>query len=712
MSGIFIGIFFLLNTAYVHSNTPSVRETKDLDPTLKKPILNALMERTEVDSSWEESMMVAPMTIQLLAQLLIVSSTKDVSFRAFSPTRNFTYIKNPNSFRATLLQVSHEGYKAFLSGHSTMHVIQLRMIQIPKHIKTALKLLAGKFPQRTLVRLLPKVLKNIEDTGNECATATNNTRIEFERVMDLLAEVIQTTVETQSTHEQQVEQNERELKVLREQKEGLEKQEKLRAEYHKQATEAANKADLAYYKALQEIPTGFKAVLRDFVRGILKTVNIVAESAATMLTGSMMRRSSVGFIRGSAGFTRNTENQKPLSFGLCETLNMADKFSSTLQKFQNSFLNDNSNIKGIESYSTAFKMFREFIADLPANSAKAQVIGLIQRAERLSNEAIANAKQISANNETSTELENKLATLVQQSTTFQTANQLADLKTASHALSTVGNSNNYHADDSSQNEVLKAQIAQSTMVEMRRRQDEQTAEYMKLLDHLHKTQAKMVSLDLTTVHYKDIIAMLREAFELLSQIDEQWKKFVLFFTKMSIYITDMIKGPLKRFLQFAGEGQELDHALRLALIDILKEDTFGIHREAYILYVMSKTYYEVSSKHLMGRLAGLSSMLNARSTEERIALVQRLQIQTNETLNQINSLIRERKETFDQEFNKRNTELTTLINELGGPNINAQKTIEEAKRLIGQQGDSKKNNKLETVVKAPVEDVDAAWGDT
>ncbi|CAF1549236.1 unnamed protein product, partial [Adineta steineri] len=78
--------------------------------------------------------------------------------------------------------------------------------------------------------------------------------------MDLLAEVIQTTAETQSTHEQQVEQNEREIKVLREQKEGLEKQEKIRAEHYKQATDGANKAEQIYYKALRDIPTGFKAL--------------------------------------------------------------------------------------------------------------------------------------------------------------------------------------------------------------------------------------------------------------------------------------------------------------------------------------------------------------------------------------------------------------------------------------------------------------------
>ncbi len=125
MSGIFIGVVFLLNLVGASSSTFGLRLRRQttgkqqdlhmitlkssflaLDPSLKQPVLNALTERTAVDSSWEQCMIVAPMTIQLLGQLLIVSSTKDVSFRAFSPDRQFTYIKNPDSFRAILLQVS------------------------------------------------------------------------------------------------------------------------------------------------------------------------------------------------------------------------------------------------------------------------------------------------------------------------------------------------------------------------------------------------------------------------------------------------------------------------------------------------------------------------------------------------------------------------------------------------------------------------------
>ncbi|CAF4890359.1 unnamed protein product [Rotaria magnacalcarata] len=151
---------------------------------------------------------------------------------------------------------------------------------------------------------------------------------------------------------------------------------------------------------------------------------------------------------------------------------------------------------------------------------------------------------------------------------------------------------------------------------------------------------------------------------------------------MSEYIHDMIKGPLKRFLRVAAVGSNLDLAMRMQIIDILKEDTFGIHREAYILFVMARTYHEVSSKYLMGRLSSLSGMLIVRNKIEREELMNNLTQQTDQTLKEIKTLIVERKETFDKEFTTRNTELTTLIDKLGGPNEKDQLAIEEGQRLI------------------------------
>ncbi|CAF3022914.1 unnamed protein product [Rotaria socialis] len=654
------------------------REAPTVDVSLKTPVLNALTERTAIDASWEQCMIVAPVTIQLMGQLLIVASTKDVSLLA--PDRKFTYIRNPESLRATLLQVAHEGYNAFLSGHSTMNVIQLRMIQIPKHIKTALKILGGNFPRRVLTRLLPQVLGSIEETGKECVTLTNATKNQFTRVMELVQEVIRTTAATQSVHESKVEENEREMAILRSLKADLEKEEKFRAKLYKDATDTADRAEATYSKALNDIPTGMGALLKDFARGILKLANTVAEAGAAVLTGQNGR---VGAQLHQAvnpiAMTGNMEGKQPLSFGLSQTLSMATQFANSLRSFQNAFLTNSSDPKLMKGYGIAFKAFHDYITMLPDNPAKAKAIKLIKHSEALAATTTQNAQQLKLSNETNIKVNEELGKICDDLGSFESAYQNIDPKAASHTLSTIGTNT---AGDSSQNEILKAQIAQKQLTEMRRRQDEQAAEYLKLLEGMREINAKMISVDLTTISYKEIIALLKEAFTLLTQVETQWHNFVAFFTTMSEYIHDMIKGPLKRFLRVAAVGSNLDLAMRMQIIDILKEDTFGIHREAYILFVMAHTYHEVSSKYLMGRLSSLSGMLIVRNKIEREELMNNLTRQTDQTLKEIKTLIVERKENFDKEFTTRNTELTTLIDKLGGPNEKDQLAIEEGQRLI------------------------------
>ncbi len=51
-------------------------------------------------------MVTAPATINLLGQVMVVASTRDVSFESYSPNHVYKYIKYPKSLRATLLQIS------------------------------------------------------------------------------------------------------------------------------------------------------------------------------------------------------------------------------------------------------------------------------------------------------------------------------------------------------------------------------------------------------------------------------------------------------------------------------------------------------------------------------------------------------------------------------------------------------------------------------
>ncbi|CAF1139648.1 unnamed protein product, partial [Didymodactylos carnosus] len=66
-----------------------------------------ILSQSETDEKWHELLAPGPVAINLLGQLMILSSKLDFSFRDSAPDHKFVYIKYPQSFRATLVQISN-----------------------------------------------------------------------------------------------------------------------------------------------------------------------------------------------------------------------------------------------------------------------------------------------------------------------------------------------------------------------------------------------------------------------------------------------------------------------------------------------------------------------------------------------------------------------------------------------------------------------------
>jgi hypothetical protein len=78
---------------------------------------------------------------------------------------------------------------------------------------------------------------------------------------------------------------------------------------------------------------------------------------------------------------------------------------------------------------------------------------------------------------------------------------------------------------------------------------------------------------------------------------------------------------------------------RKLIFDLLSGDSANLYHESYLLFVLSRTYYDVSSKYLMPRLSGLSLMLVSSNNDERQALLTKLKYDTDEVQNKVKELI-------------------------------------------------------------------------
>lgn len=100
-------IIYLLVLSFIFNLQQAASENHlAVSPTTIDP----LTDQNIIDEPWIGHMIVAPATINLLGQVMVVASTVDVSFETYSPDHVYRYIRYPKSLRATLLQVSNGNF--------------------------------------------------------------------------------------------------------------------------------------------------------------------------------------------------------------------------------------------------------------------------------------------------------------------------------------------------------------------------------------------------------------------------------------------------------------------------------------------------------------------------------------------------------------------------------------------------------------------------
>jgi hypothetical protein len=213
-----------------------------------------MMEQATIDKEWEALVVSGPLSINYLASLLVISSQKDFSFVRPTPDFIYRYIRYPNSFRATLTQLSGEMYQTFLDAHTSMNQIQLSMQQIPRNIHTTLKVLTQGSP-RLIQSILPSSLNNIERLINDCFNSANGTANKFGSVMHLLQEIIEMNENTLSWNENTMAEIAIAINESLLEQEEIVRQKNQIKEQCAESKEALKEAHQAYLDAVKGIPT-------------------------------------------------------------------------------------------------------------------------------------------------------------------------------------------------------------------------------------------------------------------------------------------------------------------------------------------------------------------------------------------------------------------------------------------------------------------------
>jgi hypothetical protein len=176
---------------------------------------------------------------------------------------------------------------------------------------------------------------------------------------------------------------------------------------------------------------------------------------------------------------------------------------------------------------------------------------------------------------------------------------------------------------------------------------------------------QMSQLEMDKINPQAIIDILVKATKEIIHIQTQWDKLIRFFSKLSIMAESTEETVLFEFIAVIDAMQlingVLDDADREFYVSLLLDTADEIDRGAHLLYIMSKTYYDISSQYMVNQIAGISGLLLLQTNSERESYMKQLAQDTLSTSSKVSRMALERKQQYEQRNKARQDEYERFI---------------------------------------------------
>ncbi|KIM27846.1 hypothetical protein M408DRAFT_329779 [Serendipita vermifera MAFF 305830] len=216
-------------------------------------------------SNWGELLQPAPMSLSILGTLmLLVQGIDDFDLRVESKGDDgvkfeWKFVRAPDSFKASLIQMVTDGGEAFVNAHKNMEHIQTMAGQVPQAVKDLIKMLLDASP-RIIARDFPKLLEKLSTIANECSQAGKACQEDFRTLCGLAGELAVGSQRKLGSTEKAINKNAIDIQVL----EGSKKaQEEMLSTSKKSLENCARdftSAQDLFKDASQNVPSGWSIV--------------------------------------------------------------------------------------------------------------------------------------------------------------------------------------------------------------------------------------------------------------------------------------------------------------------------------------------------------------------------------------------------------------------------------------------------------------------
>jgi hypothetical protein len=512
---------------------------------------------------------------------LIATSGND--FALFSDEKNnFTFLKWPNSFRASLYQVSNSVSSAFRYSHKNMDFIRLSMKRVPGHLSDALQLLTEGTTEE-ISDGLSIDLGQITSIGSSCRAKVEEVVKFYDVVIQELNELTEATLLTKGVTEEArvktkalMDANEAENRLVESEQTRLEKEnEKIRKQLEEETTEFKSVLNgMGTWESMtrQICAVGADTIVNTVVPGLIMSfgVSSIAKSASNFesavgVGGLLASQFLPGVVNSKSKAQKETE-ETPDQFEEQGLVGRAQEVKKVAQSLSRSFENDTTldlialKDKGLlSSAKTSLEFQMDKIKQTNDGKTKEKLMKVCQDLEKL---IVGIEKALENKDSNVIDLHEKCQKLIGKCIKMGDAKSKSShfpipspamIKSIKDAIP-KGKSN--LSESYAKEMQLKLELTKEQLRSTEKRADELKERQLKNTRELHQTLSDLARFRETKATQDQVLMQIGKGLVAFGQLKKQWTDLLQFFDGMATLVNTTLGPRLQQFVDVAEAAEK------------------------------------------------------------------------------------------------------------------------------------------------------------
>uniref|UniRef100_A0A8C7X2E8 Uncharacterized protein n=1 Tax=Oryzias sinensis TaxID=183150 RepID=A0A8C7X2E8_9TELE len=517
------------------------------------------------NANWEEYLAPAPLSIAIMGELVFISSIKDFSINKNPPKDGFKFIKYPDSFRASLMQICNAGWHAFNLAHKNMDQIRIHTFTVPDYMKAVFKILF-EGNDEIFETLLPNQLENIRSIANECVVLAEGVEKKYADVINIIQELLETCINTEHFHGEELEKVRMKLEENKSKMQTASKQNEESKEAMENKSKELEETQKQHKESMNSMPSGWSMIGMDLVEGLTSPLKLLGS-----LPGAIIKTVKKITSGSQTKFDDEGDNVDMVS-GINiwsksgQILKLALTFSQFISEegidWKEIYDQKNKCAKTTGNQDQFERIYQE-LKGLPRSEQRETALCLCQRGIYISEQLARYAPDQECDQQMTHELIKDTKKLYEDALKLDCESKKMS---GSPALNPWSSGSQSASQRATENARFRIEQSQEQLKQTRESYEKAVQNMQQKQIELTEILIEMQNCKIKEIDFDTTIKMLVKGMDAMGRVKEQWEKMVRFFQMVATIVQTSLGTTLKNFVKTSEDTKRLSDNSKIKVV--------------------------------------------------------------------------------------------------------------------------------------------------